>query len=103
MSSFYSLCCIFLSFLKNAKYIKNEIIEFEMIEGPPMERVQGSWKVSLSEDGYTDVTFKVYVKAGKAGIWLLRTASRYLEHKAAGLINIFQQQVFKEFTESKEH
>ena len=66
------------------KFIKNELVEFVMIEGPPIERAQGGWETSITENGLTNVTFRAFVKAGSAGMWLIRTASRYIEHKVMG-------------------
>jgi ribosome-associated toxin RatA of RatAB toxin-antitoxin module len=82
-------------------YKENEAIEFEMVEGPPVEKLAGSWEVREREDGGTDVTFKAYIKAGRAGNWLLKTASRYVERKALSLIGTFQEQVMKEYQETK--
>jgi len=82
-------------------YVENERVEFVMVEGPPVERLNGSWEVSEREDGGTNVTFKAYIKAGKAGNYLLKMASRYIERKALNLIDVFRQLIVTEWQEDK--
>ena len=77
-------------------YVENERVDFVMTEGPPVEGLGGSWEVSERDDGGTDVTFKAYIRAGRAGKWLLKAASRYVERKAMNLMDTFRQQVLKE-------
>lgn len=77
-------------------YEKNKRIDFVMIKGPPLERVTGSWVVEPSASGGTSVVFEASIKAGRAGKWLLKTASRYVERKGAALIDAFRQQVLNE-------
>ena len=77
-------------------YEKNKRIDFVMIEGPPLERVTGSWVVEPNPNGGAIVTFEANIKAGRAGKWLLKTASRYVERKGAALIDAFRQQVLNE-------
>lgn len=81
--------------------VENERVEFVMVEGPPVDRLNGSWEVAEREDGGTNVTFKAYIRAGRAGKWLLNTASRYIERKALNLIDTFRRQVLTEWQGSK--
>lgn len=75
---------------------KNKRIDFVMIDGPPLKRLAGKWIVAPATNGGTSVTFKVEIEAGRAGKWLLKTASRYMERKGAALIEAFRQQILKE-------
>jgi ribosome-associated toxin RatA of RatAB toxin-antitoxin module len=77
-------------------YEKNSGIDFVMVDGPPLKRLAGTWIVAPNMDGSTNVTFKVNIKAGRAGKWLLKTASRYMERKGAALVEAFRQQILKE-------
>jgi ribosome-associated toxin RatA of RatAB toxin-antitoxin module len=74
-------------------YVENERVDFVMTEGPPVQHLGGSWEVRPRADGGTDVTFKGNIKAGRAGAWLLKTASRYVERKALSLIAAFRDQI----------
>jgi ribosome-associated toxin RatA of RatAB toxin-antitoxin module len=76
-------------------YEENKRIDFVMLEGPPLEHLSGSWQLEESDFG-TSVTFEGKIKAGRAGNWLLKMASRYVERKSAALIDAFRQQVLKE-------
>jgi len=75
---------------------ENKRIDFVMIDGPPLKRLAGTWIVAPNMSGGTSVTFKVNIQAGRAGNWLLKTASRYMERKGAALIEAFQQQILKQ-------
>jgi ribosome-associated toxin RatA of RatAB toxin-antitoxin module len=77
-------------------YKENERVDFVMIEGPPVQYLGGCWEVAPRADGGTDVTFKGNIKAGRAGGWLLKTASRYVERKALALIDAFREQIEKQ-------
>lgn len=74
---------------------KDKRIEFVMIEGPMLDRVDGRWDIKPTENG-ASVTFQASIKAGRAGKWLLKMASRYVERKGLALIEAFRQQVLKE-------
>ena len=76
-------------------YEKNKRIDFVMLEGLPLEHLSGSWLLEANGSG-TSVTFEGKIKAGRAGNWLLKMASRYVERKSAALIDAFRQQVLKE-------
>ena len=76
-------------------YTENRKVDFVMVEGPPVEKLGGSWETAARPDGGTDVTFRANIKAGRAGKWLLQTASRYVERKATSLIDAFREQIFK--------
>ena len=76
-------------------YEENKRINFVMLEGPPLEHLSGSWLLEANGSG-TSVTFEGKIKAGRAGNWLLKMASRYVERKSAALIDAFRQQVVKE-------
>jgi ribosome-associated toxin RatA of RatAB toxin-antitoxin module len=76
-------------------YKENERVDFVMVEGPPVQHLGGSWEVRPRLDGGTDVRFKGNIKAGRAGAWLLKTASRYVERKAMSLIDAFREQIVK--------
>lgn len=75
---------------------ENKRIDFVMIDGPPLNRLAGTWIVEPSKNGGTSVTFQVNIQAGRAGKWLLKTASRYMERKGAALIEAFRQQILKQ-------
>jgi ribosome-associated toxin RatA of RatAB toxin-antitoxin module len=75
---------------------ENKRIDFVMIDGPPLKRLAGTWIVTPKTNGGTSVTFKVNIKAGRAGKWLLKTASRYMERKGAALIEAFRQQILEQ-------
>jgi len=77
-------------------YVENDRVDFVMIEGPPVQHLGGSWEVRARQDGGTDVTFKGNIKAGRAGAWLLKTASRYVERKAMSLIDAFAERIRQE-------
>lgn len=77
------------------KYEENKRIDFVMLDGPPLEHLSGSWLLEANESG-TSVSFEGKIKAGRAGNWLLKMASRYVERKSAALIDAFRQQVLKE-------
>jgi len=81
-------------------YQENERIDFVMVEGPPVQALGGSWEVKARPDGGTDATFSAYIKAGRAGSWLLKTASKYVERKAQQLIDTFRQQAVKEYEQA---
>ena len=72
----------------------NKEIEFEMIDGPPLELLRGKWTIVKAGEG-SEVTFSATIKAGRAGKWLLKAASRYVERKGAVLINTFHKQILK--------
>jgi ribosome-associated toxin RatA of RatAB toxin-antitoxin module len=76
-------------------YEENKRIDFVMLEGPPLEHLSGSWLLEANGSG-TSVTFEGKIKAGRAGNWLLKMASRYVERKSVALIDAFRQQVLKE-------
>ena len=76
-------------------YEENKRIDFVMVEGPPLEHLSGSWLLEANGSG-TSVTFEGKIKAGRAGNWLLRMASRYVERKSTALIDAFRLQVLKE-------
>jgi ribosome-associated toxin RatA of RatAB toxin-antitoxin module len=75
---------------------ENKRIDFVMIDGPPLKRLAGTWILAPNTNGGTSVTFKVNIKAGRAGKWLLKTASRYMERKGAALVEAFRQQILKQ-------
>ena len=75
---------------------QNKRIDFVMIDGPPLKRLAGTWIVEPGAAGVTKVTFKVNIIAGRAGKWLLKTASRYMERKGAALIDAFRNQILKQ-------
>jgi len=75
---------------------ENKRIDFVMIDGPPLKRLAGTWIVAPNMSGGTSVTFEVNIQAGRAGNWLLKTASRYMERKGSALIEAFQQQILKQ-------
>ena len=75
---------------------KNKRIDFVMIDGPPLKRLAGTWIFAPDTNGGTRVTFKVEIKAGRAGKWFLKTAARYMERKGAALLEAFRQQILKE-------
>ena len=75
---------------------ENKRIDFVMIDGPPLKRLAGTWIVEPAAEGGTEVTFKMNIVAGRAGKWLLTTASRYMERKGAALIEAFRQQILKQ-------
>ena len=76
-------------------YEENKRIDFVMLEGPPLEHLSGSWLLEANGSG-TSVTFEGKIKAGRAGNWLLKMASRYVERKSTALIDAFRQEVLKE-------
>jgi ribosome-associated toxin RatA of RatAB toxin-antitoxin module len=75
---------------------ENKRIDFAMIEGPPVKLLAGAWIIVPNSEGGTNVTLKVTIKAGRAGKWLLKTLSRYMERKTAALIEAFQQQAMRQ-------
>ena len=82
-------------------YTENKKVDFVMVEGPPVERLGGSWEtVARPDGGGTDVTFRANIKAGRAGKWLLQTASRYVERKATSLIEAFRVQINKNLSQT---
>ncbi len=85
-----------LRVLVRSKFIleENKGVHFEMIEGPMIECMRGSWHIEPTKDGAL-VTFETYIKAGRAGKYLLKTASRYLKRKNDILIEAFRQQIIK--------
>ena len=75
---------------------KDKRIDFVMIDGPPLKRLAGTWIVKPAAEGGTEVTFKMNIVAGRAGKWLSKTASRYMERKGAALIAAFRNKILEE-------
>lgn len=71
------------------EYDPNKLVRFRMVEGPPVEDLVGSWSLLATAEGSTEATFRVYIKAGRAGNWLLKTAGKYVERKGKELIEVF--------------
>lgn len=71
------------------EYDPERQVTFRMVEGPPVEELDGSWSLQDTVDGSTKATFRVHIKAGRAGNWLLKTAGKYVERKGAELIGAF--------------
>jgi len=74
------------------KYIENQRVEFEMLDGPPIDGASGAWILKPNDMGNTDITFEANLSSGKSGKWLLKTASRYVERKGLALIEAFREQ-----------
>jgi len=83
-----------------ATYIDNERVDFVMVEGPHIDELKGSWELLELEDGTTSITFNAFFKAGKAGNWILKTASRYVEKKALSIIDAFRERIYLEMQKS---
>jgi len=45
---------------------RNKRIDFVMIDGPPLNRLAGTWIVAPAAEGGTSVTFRVNIIAGRA-------------------------------------
>jgi ribosome-associated toxin RatA of RatAB toxin-antitoxin module len=76
-------------------YYENERVDFEMLEGPPIDGASGSWILNPNDAGGTDITFEASFTSGKSGNWLLKTASKYVERKGLALIEAFKTQTME--------
>jgi ribosome-associated toxin RatA of RatAB toxin-antitoxin module len=68
-------------------------VAFELVEGP-VDRLAGAWLVEPGErPGETKVTLTMHAETDERGQWLLRMTGKYVQGKAAKLINAFANRV----------
>jgi ribosome-associated toxin RatA of RatAB toxin-antitoxin module len=75
------------------EYVENQKVVFTLVEGPPLELLAGAWEVSPNSESGTDVTFRVNIKAGRAGNWFLNAAAKYVDHMGMTLIDSFKERI----------
>ena len=80
-------------------YTENQRVDFDLVEGPPIDGASGSWILAPNDSGGTNITFEASFTSGKSGKWLLKTASKYVERKGLALIEAFRKQTLANMVE----